>query len=325
MFIMTDDEYDKLTHDSLHSHYDRWYTKTLLMRREITSFDRKIAELGSIVEADINAHNFQQANYDQFTGVVNKRNELRKRVKGFCIGGWDPLLGPIAAASADKKAIYDYVVKVVDNANSMIECEQKNEQREWASAREATYWNNANKTIAALKFSDEETTAKATQRIIDKQTRNSFTGNAISAGYRVGATQLTLLVKTSILTIMRNKNTDNDTINGMSAFLNTEVGAALISFALGTGFSYASENEHIARLAEELQVNGMATCGNAIINEVMQHMIPAARQILQNLPAASLPNNVRVDTSIAEEVNSEEELAVAADTSHTTNTSKQLN
>jgi hypothetical protein len=149
--------------------------------------------------------------------------------------------------------------------------------------------------------------------------------NAVSAGYRVAGTQLTATVKGAILTVMRNKGADGGAIQAFSAFLDTEFGAAMISFMIGSGLPYVphfGEDPRVVRLATELQVGGMATAGNAIIGEAMQHVLPAITQILQSLPAADgeTVSNVRVieakdQGKLVETLESEEEESNTEETS----------
>ena len=144
----------------------------------------------------------------------------------------------------------------------------------------------------------------------------SLKANAVSAGYRVAGTQLTSVVKSAILTVMRDKGADGGAIQAFSTFLDTEFGAAMISFMIGSGLPYVphfGDDPRVARLATELQVGGMATAGNAIIGEAMQHVLPAVSQILSNLPAADgeTTSNVRVieskDNKLAESLMEEGE------------------
>ena len=149
--------------------------------------------------------------------------------------------------------------------------------------------------------------------------------NAVSAGYRVAGTQLTATVKGAILTVMRNKGADGGAIQAFSAFLDTEFGAAMISFMIGSGLPYVphfGEDPRVQRLATELQVGGMATAGNAIIGEAMQHVLPAITQILQSLPAADgeTTSNVRVieakdQGKLVEALETEEEESTTEETS----------
>jgi len=151
-------------------------------------------------------------------------------------------------------------------------------------------------------------TVKTTTRVATKEEKTMNTNvkptftdtlkqNAVSAGYRVAGTQATTIVKNAILTVMRNKGADGGAIQGISAFLDTEFGEALIAFALGSGLHYVphfNEDPRVQRLGEELRVGGMATAGNAVIGEAMAHVLPALTQVLQNLPALDSNNNVRV-------------------------------
>lgn len=149
---------------------------------------------------------------------------------------------------------------------------------------------------------NSQTTTKKAEKTT-KMNKPSFTdtlkANAASAGYRVAAKQSTKIVKNAILTIMRNKGADNGAIQGISSFLDTEFGEALVAFALGSGLHYVphfSDDPRVQRLGEEMRIDGMATAGNAVIGEAMAHVLPALTQVLQNLPAADTgTSNVRVE------------------------------
>lgn len=122
--------------------------------------------------------------------------------------------------------------------------------------------------------------------------------NAISAGYRMAGTQATSLVKQSLISVMRNKGVDGGQLDSFAKFLDTEFGSAIISGILGMGLHYVphfNEDPRVQRLAEEMRVNGMAIAGNAVIGEVMQHLLPAVSDILQKLPALDEKNTVRVE------------------------------
>lgn len=139
-------------------------------------------------------------------------------------------------------------------------------------------------------------------------TKPSFTdtikANAITAGYRVGATQMTSLVKNAVLAALQSKGTDDGALKSIKSMLDTELGDAFIAFAIGSGLIYVpklGEDERVQRLAEEMRVNGMATAGNMLVGETLQHLFPAVMSIVNNLPAVATEtaNNVRVIESTA--------------------------
>jgi hypothetical protein len=195
--------------------------------------------------------------------------------------------------------------------------------------------NNSQEQILDRELIDEdpidayettETTQVSRKKEKKKMNKPSFTEmlkqNAADAGYRVAATQSTNIVKNAVLTVMRNKGADDGAVAGFAKFLDTEFGAALISFALGAGLNYVphlSDDPRVARLAEEMRINGMATAGNAVIGEAMAHVLPALTQVLQNLPAVEEnASNVRVieaesrsDNRLAETLEEEESEATA--------------
>jgi hypothetical protein len=122
--------------------------------------------------------------------------------------------------------------------------------------------------------------------------------NAVEAGYRVAATQATSIVKNAILAVMKNQGADDGALGSFGAFLDTEYGASMISLALGTGLNYVpvyGDDPRVQKLGEEMRINGMATFGNAIIGEAMQHVLPALTEVLNKLPAVEESNNVRLE------------------------------
>lgn len=136
-----------------------------------------------------------------------------------------------------------------------------------------------------------------TTKTFEKKAKNmtkpamSFTdmikSNALDAGYRVGATQSTALVRSAIVTLMRKKGANEGAIQGLTTFLETEFGAALISLMIGTGLHYAptiNQDPRVQRLGEEMRIGGMATAGNAVMGELVAQLLPALQEIIQKLP-----------------------------------------
>lgn len=123
--------------------------------------------------------------------------------------------------------------------------------------------------------------------------------NALDAGYRVGATQSTALVRSAIVTLMRKKGANEGAIQGLTTFLETEFGAALISLMIGSGLHYVptlNQNPRVQRLAEEMRIGGMATAGNAVMGELVAQLLPALQEIIQKLPELeSETGSVRVE------------------------------
>lgn len=189
--------------------------------------------------------------------------------------------------------------------------------------------------IEAVEELEEVVTTKTKTTKATKETKmekpsftEMFKANAVSAGYRVAGTQITNVVKGAFLTAMANRGTEGGTLQAIKGFLDSDLGEAFIAFAIGSGLIYLpggiGDKPEVQRLAEEMRVNGMATTGNLIMGEAMQHLIPAVMQIVNTLPAVTpeKTNTVRVieaaDTSklaaaMEEEENEEatEEVALA--------------
>lgn len=109
-----------------------------------------------------------------------------------------------------------------------------------------------------------------------------------SALYRVAATQSTKGVKAGILKMMEGRGSDNGSLKALEEVLETEFGTALVSAILGMGLTYApkiSEDERVARLAQELRVNSMGTVGNAVAGIAMEHFVPVILNAVNSIPA----------------------------------------
>lgn len=113
--------------------------------------------------------------------------------------------------------------------------------------------------------------------------------DALSAGYRVAANQMTKGVKGALLLSMKDKGMDGGKIQAISEMLDTEMGEALISTLLGYGLTYIpglGEDPRAQTLAEEFRINGIATAGNVIADSLFQHLLPAINSAMASLPPA---------------------------------------
>jgi hypothetical protein len=131
--------------------------------------------------------------------------------------------------------------------------------------------------------------------------------NAEDAAYRVAATQMTTGTKAAILAIMEKQGQGSERIAAIAEMLDTEVGSALVAGLLGLGLAYApmvSEDPRAQRLADEFQVSGMATVGNAVVGIAMEHFVPVVMGALSTLPQPTV-KQMRVATR-------EEEKKIAA-------------
>ena len=107
------------------------------------------------------------------------------------------------------------------------------------------------------------------------------------ATYRVAATQMSRVVKSSILRILESKGIDNSKSSAIAEMLDTEIGSAIIALLLGYGLTYLpkiSEDNRVKRLSEEFRVKGMETIGNEVIGSLLEHMLPEVMRVLSNLP-----------------------------------------
>lgn len=134
----------------------------------------------------------------------------------------------------------------------------------------------------------------------------TLTADATDASWRVGASQFTKLVRDPLAAMLaRNLAPDDPAIRGrIAAFLDTELGAAMLAGMLSIGLSaipapagsQAAVNE---RLARELRVKSMEGVGGSLadvlmgpLRDVMSTYLAGATTEAQ--PPAGLPDGARV-------------------------------
>ncbi len=110
--------------------------------------------------------------------------------------------------------------------------------------------------------------------------------DATKAAYRIASNQITKGAKAVILSMIQKQN-QNANINLVSKFLDTEYGNAIMSMLLGYGLTYIPQmqnNKTAQTLATEFRVNGMATAGNAIFQQVVEQLVPIINDAMKTLP-----------------------------------------
>lgn len=144
----------------------------------------------------------------------------------------------------------------------------------------------------------EKSTLPQTQVLTKPSFMDKLKGNAEEAAYRVAATQMTTGTKAAILAIMEKQGQGSERIAAIAEMLDTEVGSALVAGLLGLGLAYApmvSGDPRAQRLADEFQVAGMATVGNAVVGIAMEHFVPVVMGALSTLPQPTV-KQMRVAT-----------------------------
>jgi hypothetical protein len=120
------------------------------------------------------------------------------------------------------------------------------------------------------------------------------------AAIRIVSTQVLKAVRAGLATSLRNKGADESVITGMLQFLDTDVGTGLISVLLGHLLPHApviGTDPRVELISKEFRIAGMANTGNAIIGEVVQHILPGVSEALKQMP--QIPS-VRIDAPLKE-------------------------
>ena len=105
------------------------------------------------------------------------------------------------------------------------------------------------------------------------------------AAYRIGARNTVKLGQGAITKALEAQG--GDKAAALGAMLNTEVGHSVVSGIMGallTTLPQFQNDTRVQKLAEELRVNGMATLGNTVVDQLTEIVAPAMSAMVQNLP-----------------------------------------
>lgn len=112
--------------------------------------------------------------------------------------------------------------------------------------------------------------------------------DAEKAAYRVGARNTVKLGQTAITKALEAQG--GDKAAALGAMLHTEVGASVVSGVMGallTSLPQFQNDARVQKLAEELRVNGMATLGNTVVDQLTEMVAPAMSAMIQSLPQST--------------------------------------
>jgi hypothetical protein len=145
----------------------------------------------------------------------------------------------------------------------------------------------------------KETPAVTTPNAPKTNLKETLTTDATDAAWRVAGSQMTKMVREPLVaTLSRNLAPGDDAVRArIAAFLETEVGAGILSGMISAGLSAipappGSQAEAInGRLARELRVRSMATVGDALADVLAGPLREVAATYLRGVPevAAGLP------------------------------------
>lgn len=112
--------------------------------------------------------------------------------------------------------------------------------------------------------------------------------DATDAAWRMAGSQFLKLAKEPLVALLsRHLGPDEALRAKIAAFLDTELGTALLSSVLSAGLSALPlpPNDVSQRLARELRIGGMARAGDALADVLMGPLRQVAAMYLQGLPA----------------------------------------
>ena len=125
-----------------------------------------------------------------------------------------------------------------------------------------------------------------------------FKSDSTKAAYRMISKQLSCFVRNLIVLAMKSQGYDENVI---SAILESAYGEGLMSFFIGVMLEQAYkkyDDDRIIRLADEFRQNGMAVCGNALI----EHIVPAVVGVFTEMDKEEIQTNTRIVEESEEEI-----------------------
>jgi hypothetical protein len=108
------------------------------------------------------------------------------------------------------------------------------------------------------------------------------------AAYRSASRQIVNGISKVIVKIAEQKGMDSFTTAAVAKFFETELGSALIGAMLGVGIPYIpkiNQDKRALKLAEEFQVESLATVTDTVLNELFTYVLPVMKEVLNTLPA----------------------------------------
>lgn len=121
--------------------------------------------------------------------------------------------------------------------------------------------------------------------------------DAKNAGFRVAANQTARTVRKLLVKLLREHNVEKSQINAVRSLLDTDLGEAAISYAIGVALTYApkiKDDPRFQQMAAEFRIEGMAGAGNIAIDNLLANIAPGIMQAMSNLPSVELPQEVEV-------------------------------
>ena len=107
------------------------------------------------------------------------------------------------------------------------------------------------------------------------------------AGIRMAGEQLETVFKQAFLAALTAEGVSNEHTRMVAGLLDTEVGTAFMSFALGNILDWVpwlKNQPGVSVVAEELRVKSMADAGNTLMEKFMRHIVPSLTVAVQNIP-----------------------------------------
>ena len=123
--------------------------------------------------------------------------------------------------------------------------------------------------------------------------------DAEKAAYRITARNVVALGRDAILKILDSKG--GEQAQAFSMMLSTEIGTSVVSGVMGgilTALPQFQNDTRVQKLAEELRVNGMATLGNTVVDQLTEIVAPAMSAMMSGTEAVAAQIQTPAESSV---------------------------
>ncbi|CAB4196710.1 hypothetical protein UFOVP1290_230 [uncultured Caudovirales phage] len=220
-----------------------------------------------------NKENFSKQNHEEYFNLLDKK--------------WKILSG----CSLEQTS---YQEKLTDKIARKIDAEMINQTKPgWMDPeldKDFVSFKDANPCGDVEVISQTAKKLKPGWTIEEKKPNNtidSFKNEMNMAAYRATSLQIAKLVKSNIISFMKEKGTDQNKLDLIAELLDTTGGTAVVSAMLGIGLPYApmvGDDPRIGKLADEFRVAGYSVAMDVVFSALMQYVTPEIIKAMKTLP-----------------------------------------
>ena len=126
---------------------------------------------------------------------------------------------------------------------------------------------------------------------------DAFKFDLKEVAYRVAGTQILLYAKNKLLNMLRQRGINNDYIEKIGYFLDTDLGKAVLSTAVGVAVPYLpafKNDKRVKSIAKEFRMGGLVFIANLLAERTLGDALPVFENITKHLFNYKRPSKIRI-------------------------------